>query len=120
MKCESAWKRQSYEWRDNVHPGESVNSSESGEAVTLLILASSVMVGSGTWCLVLLVSLRSHRIDLEPHEHFGKGSAHTWQGNVTNRNNYSAAGRRLLRWLRVAQVLWLCGILMALYSWATL
>ena len=61
---------------------------------------------------ILMVRLREHRTDLRPGEHFGHGRSPFWQVNVFTAANYTDEGRRLLRSLRVLQVLWLVALLL--------
>jgi hypothetical protein len=64
-----------------------------------------------TSTLVLFAKLRRYRIDLAPGQHAGEGESPFWQQNVLNRGNYSPEGKRLLRWLSVAQAVGLlCSI----------
>lgn len=54
---------------------------------------------------IVLVRLREHRIDLRPEQHFGHGRSPVWQVNVMNPANYDDAGRKMLRWAGLLQVL---------------
>ena len=74
----------------------------------LLVLTLGALVGQ----CILLVRLREHRTDLRPHEHFGQGNSPIWQVNVLRPANYTPAGRRLLRWMPVLQLVWLACLIM--------
>lgn len=49
--------------------------------------------------LVVVIRLRPYRIDICPGDSFAAGRSQIWQWNVLNAENYTLAGRRLLRWL---------------------
>lgn len=74
-------------------------------AVVLLVIVS--VTGHG----VMLARLRPHRVDLEPHQHYGEGRSPFWQVNVLRRRNYTPEGRRLLRWMSFFQALWMVSAL---------
>ena len=69
----------------------------------LLFIPAIVIV----WILILVARLRQYRIDIGPAESFTDGRSRYWQVNLFSPQNYNEKGRKLLRWLVFAQLLWL-------------
>jgi hypothetical protein len=61
---------------------------------------------------IVLVRLREHRIDLRPEQHFGHGRSPFWQVNVMSSANYDDAGRKMLRWLGLLQVMLMLSVVL--------
>ena len=67
--------------------------------------------------LVVFTRLQDHRTDIRPGQSPAEGASSVAQLNVLNPRNYTPAGRRLLRWFVLLQVLWLAVILAAGFLW---
>ena len=73
-----------------------------------LVLVPILLV---VWTVFLFARLRNHRVDLSPTQHFAEGRSKIWQRNALDPRNYDARGKVLLRWLTVAQVLWMLSLI---------
>jgi len=68
------------------------------------VLTIAIAFISAITNLVLVVRLRSHRVDIGPRDSFATGKYRVWQLNVFDPSNYSVTGRRLLTWLYLGTV----------------
>jgi hypothetical protein len=66
---------------------------------TVIFVLLIPLVGAPTVsCLLLLTRLAEERVDVRPSEGPFAGKSRIWQVNVLTPTNYTARGRRLLRW----------------------
>jgi len=72
--------------------------------MTILVCSAAAAFLALVWNAVLLGEAAAVPHGLASGQHFGEGTLPFWQMNVTRREHYTPEGRRLLRWLSLAQI----------------